>query len=121
MLREPPHNLETEQAVIGSILINNEAYHRVSRFLLEEHFFEPEHARLYAACAKIITSGGTATPVKLKHEARDPKYLGCLATAGMTPSMADDMGKVVRDLAIHRALIRIGEDLAEKAQSASVD
>src|SRR5690349_17235445 len=98
VLREPPHNLEAEQALIGSILIENDAYLRVSPFLLEEHFFEPEHGRLYTACAKLIAGGRRATPITLKHETTDPKYLGRLATAGMTPSNAEDMGKLVRDL-----------------------
>jgi replicative DNA helicase len=121
MLRDPPHNLEAEQAVIGTILINNDAYWRVSPYLLEEHFFEPEHAKLYAACVKLIIGGRRATPIALKHEAKDPAYLGHLAAVGMTPAVAVDMGKLVRDLAIRRALITIGEELAEKAQTGPVD
>ena len=121
MLRDPPHNLEAEQAVIGSILINNDAYWRVSSFLLEEHFFEPEHGKLYAACGKLISSGRRATPIALKHEAKDPPYLGHLAAAGLTPAVAEDMGKLVRDLAARRALITLGEELAEKAHAATVD
>lgn len=121
MLRDPPHNIEAEQAVIGSILINNDAYWCVSPFLLEEHFFEPEHGKLYAACAKLITGGRRATPITLKHDATDPKYLGRLAAAGMSPSIAQDMGKLVRDLATRRALITLGEELVEKAQTAPVD
>jgi replicative DNA helicase len=121
MLRDPPHNLEAEQAVIGTILINNDAYWRVSPFLLEEHFFQPEHAKLYAACVKLISGGRRATPIALKHEAKDSAYLGRLAAAGMTPAVAEDVGKLVRDLAVRRALITIGEEVAEKAQTAPVD
>src|SRR5687768_15155053 len=121
MLRDPPHNLEAEQAVIGSILINNDAYWRVSSFLLEEHFFDPEHGKLYAACARLITGQRRATPITLKQEAKDPAYLGHLAAAGMTPAIAEDMGKLVRDLAARRMPISLGEELAEKAQTAPVD
>jgi hypothetical protein len=39
MLRDPPHNLGQNKAP-RSILIDNDVYHRVSPFLLEEHFFE---------------------------------------------------------------------------------
>jgi replicative DNA helicase len=31
--REPPHNIEAEQALLGAVLINNDAYHRVADFL----------------------------------------------------------------------------------------
>ena len=121
IFREPPHNLEAEQTLLGTILINNDAYWRVSPFLLEEHFFEPEHGKLYTACAKLITGGRRVTAITLKQEAKDPAYLGHLAAAGMTPAVAEDMGKLVRDLAARRALITLGEELAEKAHAAPLD
>ena len=39
--RAAPHNIEAEQALLGAILVNNEAFYRVSDFLNPEHFFEP--------------------------------------------------------------------------------
>ncbi len=38
--RQLPHNIEAEQALLGAILINNNALDRVSDFLKAEHFFE---------------------------------------------------------------------------------
>ena len=49
--RVQPHNIEAEQALLGAILVNNDAYHRVSEFLRAEHFFEPVHARIFERCA----------------------------------------------------------------------
>jgi hypothetical protein len=43
LYREPPHNIEAEQALLGAMLINNDAYHRVADFLKANHFFEPLH------------------------------------------------------------------------------
>ena len=40
-LREPPHNFEAEQALLGAILVNNAAYQRVAEFLRPEHFADP--------------------------------------------------------------------------------
>ena len=37
--RSPPKNLEAEQALLGAILVNNEAVHLVANFLEPEHFF----------------------------------------------------------------------------------
>ena len=48
--RVQPHNIEAEQALLGAILVNNDAYHRVSEFLPAEHFFEPVHARIFEGC-----------------------------------------------------------------------
>ncbi|HEX8374849.1 MAG TPA: DnaB-like helicase N-terminal domain-containing protein, partial [Geminicoccaceae bacterium] len=46
--RIQPHNIEAEQAVLGAILVNNEAFHRVGEFLKAEHFYEPVHGRIFA-------------------------------------------------------------------------
>ena len=45
--RVVPHNIEAEQALLGAILVNNEAFYRVSDFLEAEHFFEPLHQRIF--------------------------------------------------------------------------
>ncbi len=45
--RAAPHNIEAEQALLGAILVNNEALYRVSDFLEPEHFFEPIHQQIY--------------------------------------------------------------------------
>jgi replicative DNA helicase len=39
--RQAPHNVEVEQALLGAILVNNEAFYRVSDFLEPKHFYEP--------------------------------------------------------------------------------
>ena len=58
--RTAPHNLEAEMALLGAILVNNEACDRVSNFLLPEHFHEGVHARIYEAAATRIRSGQLA-------------------------------------------------------------
>jgi len=45
--RSAPHNIEAEQGLLGAILVNNEAFYRVSDFLNPEHFFEPIHQKVY--------------------------------------------------------------------------
>ena len=45
--RAPPHNIEAEQALLGAILVNNEAFYRVSDFLEPKHFLEGIHQRIF--------------------------------------------------------------------------
>src|SRR5690606_35431580 len=45
--RTAPHNIEAEQSLLGAILVNNEAFYRVSDFLEPKHFYEPIHQHLY--------------------------------------------------------------------------
>src|ERR1700729_3854712 len=64
--RAPPHNIEAEQALLGAVLVNNEAFYRVSDFLEPKHFFEPIHQRIFELSAGLIRASKLATPVTLK-------------------------------------------------------
>src|SRR5271157_4917785 len=66
LYRTAPHNIELEQALLGAILVNNEAFYRVSDFLEPRHFFEPAHQRVYEVAGSLIRAGKVATPVTLK-------------------------------------------------------
>ena len=64
--RSAPHNIEAEQALLGAILVNNEALYRVSDFLEPQHFFEPIHQQTYDVARSLIRTGKLASPVTLK-------------------------------------------------------
>src|SRR5437667_12647630 len=66
VFRAAPHNIEAEQALLGAILVNNEAFYRVSDFLEPAHFFEPLHQKIFELCATLIRAGKIATPITLK-------------------------------------------------------
>lgn len=130
VFREAPHNLEAEQALLGAILVNNEAIDRVSTFLKSGHFFDGLHARIYEIASKLILSGKRATPITLKTffqadppvgELPVPQYLGRLAANATTIINAEDYGRTVYDLAIRRQLIDIGETMVNTAYDSPVD
>ena len=64
--RVQPHNIEAEQALLGAILVNNDAFYRVSDFLLPDHFFEPIHQRVFELSSSMVRAGKLATPITLK-------------------------------------------------------
>lgn len=128
--REVPHNIEAEQALLGAILVNNDACDRVSAFLEPEHFFEPVHQRIYEAASRLIRMGKLASPVTLKTfferdetlaEIGGTAYLARLATAATTIINAQDYGRTIYDLAVRRRLINIGTDIVMSAYDAEVD
>src|SRR5438094_10325280 len=65
-LRAAPHNIEAEQALLGAMLVNNEAFYRVSDFLAPRHFYEPVHQRIFELTASLVRAGKIANPVTLK-------------------------------------------------------
>ncbi|MFL5260435.1 MAG: replicative DNA helicase [Hyphomicrobiales bacterium] len=128
--RLPPHNLEAEQALLGAILVNNEACDRVSSFLGPSHFFEAVHARIYEAASTLIRAGKLASPVTLKtyferdetlKEIGGPVYLARLAAAATTIINAEEYGRTIYELAQRRKLIVIGTDVVNEAYDTPVD
>ncbi len=128
--RQQPQNLEAEQALLGAILVNNEACDRVSSFLQPGHFFEAVHARIYEAASTLIRAGKLASPVTLKsyfesdetlNEIGGPVYLARLAAAATTIINAEEYGRAIHELAQRRRLISIGSDIVNDAFDTPVD
>jgi replicative DNA helicase len=127
--RLAPHNVEAEQALLGAVLVNNEAFYRVSDFLIPEHFYEPIHRTIYEVLGKIIRAGKTATPItaktylgeQLTPEVTMSQYLARLAAEATTVINAADYGQSIYDLAIRRNLIQIGEEMVHVAYDSDVE
>lgn len=118
--RQPPSNVQAEQALLGAILRNNKALDRVADFLDPEHFADPVNGRIYAECRKLIGSGRLADAVTLKSifenagvldEVGGTEYLGQLLTAMVGIINAGEYGRVVHDAWIRREAIGVGEEL----------
>ncbi len=130
LYRTAPHNIEAEQALLGAILINNDAFYRVSDFLKPAHFFETVHQKIFDIAANLIRVGKTATPITLKTFLPPDadiaglsvsQYLARLAAEATTVINAEDYGRTIYDLAIRRDLIRIGDDMVNVAYDAPVE
>ncbi|HVK90721.1 MAG TPA: replicative DNA helicase [Mycoplana sp.] len=128
--REAPNNIEAEQALLGAILVNNDAYYRVSDFLKPIHFQEPLHRKIFELAGDTIRMGKIATTITLKtHLPADgrvgeltiPQYLARLAAEAVTIINAEDYGRAIYDLALRRSLITIGEDMVNIAYDAPLD
>jgi replicative DNA helicase len=124
VVREPPHNFEAEQALLGSILINNAAYHRVAEFLRGEHFADPLHGKLFDSLARLIERGQIVSAITLKtyiehdeaiKEAGGAAYIAKLAAASVHVIDAGQFGRQVHDLYLLRQLIDLGQDVVNSA------
>jgi replicative DNA helicase len=124
--RQAPHNIEAEQALLGAILINNEAFDRVGS-IEPHHFFDPIHARIFEAMRAEVAAARTFTPVTLARHFLDApvvgkitvsQYLGRLAAAATSVINARDYARTVYDLWVRRELVLIGEDIVNTAYDA---
>ncbi|MER9417195.1 replicative DNA helicase [Mesorhizobium sp. M0306] len=130
LYREAPNNIEAEQALLGAILVNNDAFYRVSDFLKPGHFYEPLHRKIFEVAAELIRMGKIATPITLKTflpadekvgDMTVAQYVVRLAVEAVTVVNAADYGRAIYDLATRRALITVGEDMVNIAYDAPVD
>jgi replicative DNA helicase len=119
-----PHNIEAEQALLGALLFDNAAYERLNDQLQARHFYEPFHARLYAAIEDHIRKGQLAEPIVIMERfRRDPafeelggvRYLADLVDRAPPAANAAEYARLIYDLALRRELIRIGGDIATTA------
>jgi replicative DNA helicase len=128
--RQAPHNIEAEQALLGAILVNNEACDRVTGFLEPDHFHEAVHARIFESASTLIRAGKLASPVTLKtfferdetlKEIGGVAYLARLAAAATTIINAEEYGRTIYELAMRRRLINIGTDIVSNSFDTPVD
>ena len=128
--RIAPQNIEAEQALLGAILVNNDAYYRVSDFLKPDHFQEPLHRQIFKVASDMIRAAKRANPVTIKTflpaeekvgDITVASYLARLAAEATTIINAEDYGRSIYDLHTRRKLIAIGEDMVNIAYDAPVD
>lgn len=128
--RQAPHNIEAEQALLGAILVNNEALHQVTDGLLPEHFYEPVHQKIFEAIRRHHDRGLIANPVTLKNyfetdatfkEIGGGAYLAKLAGAAVAIINVAEYSRLLLDLAQKRHLILIGEEVVNSAYDGEDD
>ncbi len=125
-----PFSLESEQAVLGAILYDNEIYFRVTGVLKSEHFFDPLHRLIFDACGALINQSRLASPALIDAslgaipgyaDAGGRRYLEQLAANVPSTAGALDYARVIFEMSVRRGLIVIGGDMMERAKVAMLD
>lgn len=128
--RQPPHNLQAEQALLGALMANNRAYDRVALFLRPEHFIDPTHAAIYAEIQIAIESGRLADALTLNDRFRNTDvladvggtaYLAQLLTAMVGIMNAGEYGRAIYDAWVRRQLIDAAAQLFTDAYTGDTD
>ena len=124
ILRIPPHSSEAEQAVIGALLLDNEAWERVGDLITCKEFYRGEHRKLYEVIESLIATGQTADIVTVSEavkaqnrleEVGGAAYIGELAQRSIGSFNIRKYAQIVREKAMLRSLIRICGEVMESA------
>ncbi len=128
--REAPCNVQAEQALLGALLVNNDALQYIGDLLRAEDFYEPLHARIFDAIQKFNLKGQVANPVTLKHyfdqdsaltDIGGGAYLAKLAASAVTVINISDYSQMIYDLSLKRQLITIGGDVVNDAYQHKIE
>jgi replicative DNA helicase len=123
-LKVPPHSIEAEQAVLGGLMLDNEAWPNVVERLNSDDFYRRDHAAIFRAVEMLANDSKPFDVVTLAEWLRSHEqlsdvggmaYLGQLAEN--TPSAANiaAYADIVRQRSILRGLISAGTQIAESA------
>ena len=127
-LKELPNNIEAEQSVIGSILLNNEIFDEINLLTTSKNFYDPMHQKIFMAIEKLIYNGMLANPITLKNyfenekdELNVPNYLFKITKFSTSSRQAIEYSKLIYDLYVKRELIKISENIIDTAKLNDLD
>ncbi len=124
-LKIPPNNIEAEKAVIGAVLIDNDAFNKVADIIRPDFFYDPKHQviftnimNLYAASKPIdfLTLTTELKKNKKIKEAGGAEYLSELISIVPTSANVIEYANIVKENAIRRLLISYSSKFDELAR-----
>ena len=123
--RQPPHSLEAEQSVLGSILIDSRCVADIIGILKPEDFYLQQNREIYEAVYSMFNFSQTIDPVTVLDKMRevgvyhDNSRDYILQLMEITPTAANAVryANIVRDKAMLRGLAQAATDISETVHS----
>ena len=129
-IKELPNNIESEQAVIGSILVSNDIFDEISIIIDNKKFYDPVHQKIFLAIESLISKGMLANPITLKNyfendnsldELQGHEYLVKITKFSTSQRQAIEYAKIIYDMHVRRELIKISESTIENASNKTLE
>ena len=118
--KKQPSNLEAEQALLGSILVNNDIIDEIANIINPLSFYDPAHIKIYEVIETLNNKGMIANPITLKNffekdnmleEVGGTEYLVKLTRFSSSTKQAVDYAKIIHEMYLRRELVIISDDL----------
>ncbi len=129
-VRMAPHNVEAEEAVLGSVLIDPEAVFRVAPFLRPEDFFIVKNGWVWDVLLRVherrepidfVTVCNELEAREQLAEVGGPAYVSHLINVVPTAIHAEGYGRIVERASLRRKLLGAASDIAQLAYEESED
>ena len=120
----PPHSVDSEQSVLGGLLLHNQAWDRVVDILNTNDFYQASHRIIYDAIVTLLEHDKPADILTVKEQVIKTHseesiggfvYLAQIADNTPSVSNIEAYAKHVRELSVYRQLITIGREIADTA------
>ncbi|MBQ6860716.1 MAG: replicative DNA helicase [Clostridia bacterium] len=128
--RIPPHDLDAEEAVLGSMLVDKDAVLTVLEILKPEDFYKPEHEEIYGAILDLYEASKPIDLLTLKEQLRVRgkydivngfEYLASLTNPMYSISNVEDYANIVWEKSILRKLIAATNKISKESYEAASD
>ena len=128
IIRQMPVSVEAEQALLGAIIINPDAFDTVGGMIDAEDFYLKEHKHIYLALVKMFAASKTIDVVTLvnalveqgdRDEAGGIQYITMLADSVPAVANVKDYAKIVKEKSLVRRLIGVCEEISNDAYEES--
>ncbi|ABR30384.1 DNA helicase [Thermosipho melanesiensis] len=125
-MRNSPHNIEAERAVIGSILINPETVEAIVPIVSSRDFYDPKNVEIFKVIEELYDEGIPIDLISICDRLRTKGklefvggelYVAQLADIVPTSAHVETYAQIVRDKSILRALISAASKVVEDATS----
>jgi replicative DNA helicase len=129
-LKIPPQNLEAEQSVLGSILLEPEALSRVLEVMTGEDFYRESHRKIFTAMLDLYQKGTPVDLITLSEHLQNRGHLEDVGGASYLISMTDAIpsavhvevyARIVREKSVLRRLINQATEIASKGYTFTGD
>src|SRR5215213_28082 len=120
--RVPPHNVEAEESVLGSMLLSKDAIAEVLELLREEDFYRPAHRTVFRSVPELYGHGDAVDAVTVQEELRrngaladigGAPFLHTLVASVPTAANAGYYARIVKEAGILRRLIDVGTQIVQ--------
>ncbi len=126
----PPHDIEAEEAVIGSLVVDPDAIFKIATFLVPEDFFDETNQVIYQACLSVHQRNEVVDQITVAHELMRQNrleqiggaaYLSHLISITPTPLYVEHYARIVSNAAAMRRLIAAAGQIAAIGYEAGAD
>jgi len=125
-----PSNIEAEQSLIGSVLVNNDIIDEISNIINSGKFFDPIHRKIYEVIENLNNKGMIANPITLKNyfendsglsEVGGVDYLVKLTRFSSSIKQTIDYAKIIHEMYVKRELIFISDGISDQAKDDQIE